>query len=253
MTPPDRRTTAVRLLDAAGQAVLVATLWLAYALARHLFAGSADVARRHAEQVWNLERDVGLPDEQRFQRWVLSSHQAIEVANFVYKHVHFPAMIVTLLVLFTVRRTAYIRVRNVVILTTALALVGHVMFPLAPPRLVPHLGIVDTGRAFGESAYQVRPGAGFANQFAAMPSMHVAWAIIIAAAVVSSCRTRWRWLAVLYPVLIVCVVVVTGNHYWVDGIGGAGCLAVAAALVGTRPRLTLRRESPAARLGPGEG
>jgi membrane-associated phospholipid phosphatase len=135
-------------------------------------------------------------------------------------------MICALSLLYARRRDVYRWFRNVLFLTTGLALVGHIAYPLSPPRLEPDFGMVDTGVEFGQTAYGARPGTGFTNQFAAMPSMHVAWAALIAVAVIVCLRTAWRWLAPLYAVGILIVVVVTGNHYWLDGIVGLALLAI---------------------------
>lgn len=224
-------TRVTRVYDLAGQTTLLGSCWLVYAVARHLTEGSPGVAGRHAERVWHLERGLGLPNERHVQHWVLESHDTIDVVNLIYRHAHFPVMIATLILLVLFRRDVYRWIRNVLLATTALALVGHVIYPLAPPRLDPRLGVVDTGLTYGEPAYHSRPGTGFTNQFAAMPSMHVAWAAIVALAVAVSCEVSWRWLAGLYPFAMFLVVVVTGNHYWLDGVVGLACLAAAIALV----------------------
>ncbi|KQV73784.1 hypothetical protein ASC61_01435 [Aeromicrobium sp. Root344] len=214
-------------LAAAGQVVLVVGLWLLYLLCRHLFEGSEHVARAHADDVWSFERTLRWPSEARLQGWVLHSDAAIRVINGIYRYVHFPAMFCTLALLYVRRREVYRWFRNVLILTTGLALVGHILYPLSPPRLEPGFGMVDTGLEFGQSTYAGKPGTGFTNQLAAMPSMHVAWAALIAFTVVLCLRTPWRWLAPLYAVMILLVVVVTGNHYWLDGVVGVGLLAIA--------------------------
>lgn len=214
-------------LAAASQVVLIVGLWLFYLLCRHLFEGSEGVARAHADDVWSLERTLRLPSEAKLQGWVLHSDAAIHVINGIYRYVHFPAMLCTLVLLYARRRDVYRWFRNVLVLTTGLALVGHIAYPLSPPRLEPGFGMVDTGLEFGQSTYAGKPGTGFTNQLAAMPSMHVAWAALIAFTVVLCLRTRWRWLAPVYAVTILLVVVVTGNHYWLDGIVGVMLLAVA--------------------------
>lgn len=216
-----------RVVVAVGQVVLMVGLWMVYLLGRHLFEGSERVAHAHADDVWSLERTLRLPSEARLQDWVLNSDAAVRVVNAIYQYVHFPVMFGTLVLLYVRRRDVYRWFRNVAILTTGLALVGHITYPLAPPRLEPGLGMVDTGREFGQSTYSGKPGTGFTNQLAAMPSMHVAWAALIAIAVIVCLRSRWRWLAPLYAVTILIVVVVTGNHYWLDGIVGLALLAIA--------------------------
>ncbi len=103
------------------------------------------------------------------------------------------------------------------------------LFPVAPPRLLPHIGIVDTGALIGPSTYA--GGAPGIDQLSAMPSMHVAWALIVGGAIVWVAKSRFRWLALLYPVATVVVVVLTGNHYWADGIAAAALCVLAAQIV----------------------
>ncbi|MDT7655263.1 MAG: hypothetical protein QOI36_6681 [Pseudonocardiales bacterium] len=91
------------------------------------------------------------------------------------------------------------------------------MFPLAPPRMLPQLGFVDTGLEFGHSVYGPQNSGGVANQFAAMPSLHVGWAALIALSMILITRSKWRWLWLLHPIITFGVVVVTANHYWLDG------------------------------------
>ena len=230
---PTNRTS--QALATAGQVVLVVGLWMLYLLGRHVFEGSERVARAHADDVWSFERTLRLPSEARLQEWVLHSDTTVRVINAIYQYVHFPVMFGTLVVLYVRRPDVYRWFRNVLVLTTGLALVGHIAYPLSPPRLEPGFGIVDTGREFGQSTYAGRPGTGFTNQLAAMPSMHVAWAALVAIAVILCLRSRWRWVAPLYAVAILLVVVVTGNHYWLDGIVGLVLLAVSL-MVLRRPR-----------------
>jgi hypothetical protein len=112
---------------------------------------------------------------------------------------------------------------------------------MAPPRLVPAFGMVDSGVRLGQSVYPAKPDSGVANQFAAMPSVHVGWALLVAVGVILVTRSRWRWLALIHPVLTAVVVTVTANHYWADGIVAALLVAVAVLWTGgTRRRMTAR-------------
>jgi membrane-associated phospholipid phosphatase len=92
-------------------------------------------------------------------------------------------------------------------------------------------GMLDTGMLFGESVYSP-PGTGIANQYAAMPSLHVAWAALVAIALIVTLRSRWRWLALVHPILTMLVVVATANHYWIDGLVGLVLLTIALVAVG---------------------
>jgi hypothetical protein len=98
------------------------------------------------------------------------------------------------------------------------------LIPVAPPRLLPMAGMVDTAVRYGQSVYSWSGGFD-ADEFSAMPSVHVGWALIVAIAVIAVWRSRWRWLAAAYPVITLLVVVVTANHFWLDGVA-AGLLVV---------------------------
>jgi hypothetical protein len=105
------------------------------------------------------------------------------------------------------------------VVVTFLGLVGHALYPLAPPRMLD--GFVDTARVFGPSSYG-DGGAygGLANQFAAMPSLHFAWAVIVAWGVWRFSASHWRFLGVAHPILTLAAIVLTANHYWIDAFIG---------------------------------
>jgi hypothetical protein len=90
--------------------------------------------------------------------------------------------------------------------------------PVAPPRFLPGAGIVDLAARYGESVYGLVGSNAGADQLSAMPSVHVAWSILVAWAVITRARSRWRWLIVLHPAITILVVVGTGNHFWADAI-----------------------------------
>jgi hypothetical protein len=166
-----------------------------------------------------------------------------DVANVFYAGVHFPLTAVVLLWLMIRRPAEYGKARWALASLTGLALIGHMFFPLAPPRLLP--GWVDTGVILGQSVYGPTTDSGVANQFAAMPSLHVGWAFMVAVILIRATRSRWRWLWIAHPAITFAVVVVTANHYWLDGL-----VAIALGL----PLLLIfdaRRPSSLVRNGPG--
>lgn len=160
------------------------------------------------------------------------------MANVYYTGVHFPLMVAFRLWGFVCRpRAEYRWARNLLAAQTAMALVIHVVFPLAPPRMFAQWGFVDTMTTYGPSPYE-GASADLANQFAAMPSLHVGWAALIAFVVV---RTGPRVLAVpavAHACLTVAVVVVTANHWWLDAVVGIVLLIPAARLVAASPATT---------------
>lgn len=137
--------------------------------------------------------------------------------------------------LFLRRPRHYLRARRALVAATGTGLLIMVARPTAPPRMMSDYGFVDTGLAFGQSVYGAVGQDPLANQFAAMPSLHVGWALLVAVVCIGSSRTRWRWLWAAHPVVTLLVVVVTGNHYWLDA--AAGTTLVTTALVLTRGAL----------------
>jgi hypothetical protein len=225
------RGRAYRLLHEVG---VLGGLWLVYTLGRALAGRHTGSAGGHASDVRSLERFLHLPDEGRVQRGVLGWNWLVHAANDYYKYEHFVALVVVAAWLLLWRPERYLRFRQVLVLTSALGLVLHAAYPLTPPRLRPDFGVVDTGVRYGESVYGGDPhNHGLLNQYAAMPSLHVAWAVLFALTAVTVSRSRWRWLAVPYPAVTTYVVVITGNHYWLDGVVGIVLLGVAL-LVPTR-------------------
>jgi hypothetical protein len=166
--------------------------------------------------IWHFERTVGLPSEASLQRVFLPHPLLVQFFNLYYDSLHFPVLITCLVWLFVWHRESYHRWRTTLVALTGLCLLIQ-LIPVAPPRMLPETGLVDTAVLYHESVYT--SVAGFnADQLSAMPSVHVGWATLIAIAVISTARTRWRWLAVVYPVMTTLAVVVTANHFWLDGI-----------------------------------
>ncbi len=215
------------------QVGLVAALFLLYRFGRTLASDDVTRALRNGNDLWHLERALNLPSEESLQRLVLSRRQLVSAANWYYVGAHFPVTIAFLLGLFIFRRGTYARARNAMAVATGLGLGIHILYPLAPPRLVTGIGMVDTGTVFGPSPYNsaVR---GAANQFAAMPSLHVGWAVLVAIVAWQVLPGWWRGLGVMHASVTAVVVVVTANHYWIDGVVGTMIVLVALRL--TRPR-----------------
>ncbi|GAA1564042.1 phosphatase PAP2 family protein [Kribbella hippodromi] len=198
------------------EAVLLATLFLIYSLGRQIAARHTGSAFDHAHEVLSLQSWLHLPDEASVQQWAMQFPQLLKSANVYYASVHAPLTAIVLLWLSIWRPKAYPQVRWTMVSLTALATVGHIVFPLAPPRMLP--GFVDTGLLYDQSVYGPDSSGGPVNQFAAMPSLHVGWAALIALSMILITRSRWRWLWLLHPLITFGVVVVTANHYWLDGI-----------------------------------
>ena len=229
---PGAAGTKVRRPPLVREIALVAGLFLAYRLGRLAITGHDELAVTNAWWVWDVERALRLPDEELFQQWALQWPDLLKAANWYYVGVHFPLTAVFLAWGWLRRPPAEYRyARRLISLLTGLALVVHVVMPLAPPRMLSSLGFLDTMAVFGPSAYGDSTTATVANQFAAMPSLHVGWALLIAVVVVRTARTAVALGCHRCTRLItVLVVVATANHYWVDAIAAALLLLLAIAV-----------------------
>lgn len=212
----------------------MSALYALWQLAGGLSLGHASGAVQKGRWLARAERWFGLPGEASVQRLLLSYRGLLRAMDLYYVVLHVAVTGACLVWVFARHRDRYPVVRNTLALATGMCLLVA-LIPVAPPRLVPGLGVTDVGRLVGPTVYPAtaRPGL---DQLSAMPSVHVAWAVIVAGAVVYVLRSRWRWLALLYPVFTLGVVVITGNHYFADGI-------VAAALVGLAGFVSLRLPS----------
>lgn len=217
LTPIGRRR---RLIDFIREFVLIAALFGVYKLGRTLSVDEVRQAIGNAWHVWSFERALRLPSELTFQQEAMRWPSLVTVANIYYAGVHFPVTFGFLAWLWWRDRDTYRWYRTVLAVMTAIALAIHIAYPLAPPRMMPSLGFVDTGKLFGPSVYTNADADAVTNQFAAMPSLHVGWAVVVAIGVVMVLKNPWRWLVVLHPAATLAVVVATANHYWIDGIVG---------------------------------
>ena len=188
-----------------------------------LFTDHVRAAVAHGMWVWRGERTLRLPSEAALQREALHWTWLVRAFDDYYAIVHVPAAIVCLLWLFWRHRDRYRPVRNAFTWFTLASLAVQVV-PVAPPRLLPATGVVDAARLLGQSVY-APSGLHDYTQLTAMPSVHVGWSLLVALAVVTASTSRWRWLILAHPLITIAAVVVTGNHFWLDGI-------VAAAMVG---------------------
>lgn len=218
--------------------LLVATLFGVYEFGRLAVGGDVRSAYANAARVWAWERAWRLPDEAALQQAILDQGWLVRAANLYYAGVHFPATVAFLLWAYARRRALYRCARTVLAALTGAALAVHTLVPLTPPRLVAATGMVDTAHILGPSVYGDPSSDTLANQYAAMPSLHVGWAAAVAVFLLAATRSRWRWLWLLHPTVTIAVVVVTANHYWLDAIV-AVALLVASTMITGRPRTTL--------------
>lgn len=206
-----------------GEILAVALFYLVYSFVRNLHHGNEHEAYEHALDIIRLQKSLGINHEQAIQAWALGSRTFIIAANYFYGSLHFIVTGGVMIYLYRRWTDDYPLWRNTLGVATALALIGFAFFPLLPPRLLPHsYEFVDT-LAHDPAFWSFNSGAvnKISNQFAAMPSVHCAWALWCACALVPRVKHNWaKVLAIIYPVTTVTVIVVTANHYVLDAVGG---------------------------------
>ncbi len=231
------------------QLTLVAGAALLYFAVRGQTEGSEALAVRHGLDLLAFERGLGLDVEASLQAMILPNRWAVTAVNWIYIWGHWPVVAATLIWLHRTRHFDYLLLRNSLFFSGAIGLIIFVSYPVAPPRLLPD-GFVDTVTELSTS-YRVLQPPSLVNKYAALPSLHVGWNLLIGLAVF---RTRAnlaaRVFGVVSPLAMVAAVVLTGNHYVIDAILGAVVALTGLALsYWLTPKLALvpalRRRRPA--------
>ena len=212
------------------QLVLFAGAFALYNLVRGLVDGGSYKPFGDAMKIINFERTLHIFIEPSVQTWAQNKHWLIDAADWTYLNGHFFVTFAVLLFMYLRRNDSFYFVRNVFMISMALALVGYWLYPTAPPRLMPEWGFTDSISQFlGVPHLDYGPEGRFLNMYAAVPSMHVCFATIVGFSMARLVRRRAARIAwFLYPVLVTFVVVVTANHYLTDVFLGAVTAAIAA-------------------------
>jgi threonine/homoserine/homoserine lactone efflux protein len=217
---------------------IFAAAYLTYFGVRAITEGSPWRAFRNAMTVHRVEVDLGVDWEGAVQGAVLGSRVLVELTNAIYIYGHWPVLIVAGALLFRYRRQHYYRLRNVCLLTGLVGLVIFTLFPVAPPRLT-DLPVIDTVTRDSAGYRQLIP-ASLVNEYAAMPSFHAGWNLLVGVIAFGACRHPLvRAFAILMPAAMAFAVVATANHFVVDVLAGVTIvlLALAAARLIERRRL----------------
>ena len=215
--------------DLMRQVVLFCGAYWLYRLVRGITESEAAAAFDNARDIVAAEQALGLFFEDDVYSWVGAHSIAMEVASWLYVNTHFTVTTLALAFIYLRRNASFYWIRNMFMVAMGIALVGYALYPTAPPRFMPELGFGDpvaeqTGFTAAGGSTDV-----LYNAFAAVPSMHVAFALMLALPMAGLVRRRWAralWLA--YPALVSLVVVVTANHWWLDAALGAAVAAVSA-------------------------
>ncbi len=228
LTPVAVRTAAVIRKSGLWDLALIVVAFVLYYMVRGAVGERAEEATQRAIRLVELEKSLGLFQEAEMQAWVMSSELAVRVFNGIYVWGHFPVIAAVGLWLFFFRRRSFILFRNAFLISGGIGLIIYNLFPMAPPRLLSgSYGLVDTVAALSPVNYDMQPAA-FVNQYAAMPSLHFGWNLLIGVAIIYSTRNAYHvtnlvlWpFAVVMPIAMGIAVVVTGNHYILDVVAGS--------------------------------
>jgi membrane-associated phospholipid phosphatase len=218
----------------AAELLLAGLAFLLYFVVRANVIDRPDVALANARQLVDVEQALGIFAEASWQRAILDHDLLVRCFNFVYFWLDFPLIAALGLWLYGRRRPQYTFTRDAILFSGALALISYTLLPVAPPRLLPEAGIIDTLQVFNNASYQAQSTEFFVNPYAALPSLHVGWAVLLATGMVLAFPgNRFVLVAAIAHVLAQSSsTVFTGNHYFLDGAGGlvaaAGGLAFAA-------------------------
>lgn len=231
-----------------GQAGIVAVGVFFYFQVRGLTSTAPDVAVHHAHRIIRAEQRIGVHVESTVQAPVAASDTLSTVANWVYIWGHWPVIVLTMLWLGWLHRDVFLRLRDAMLVSGALGLVVFVTYPVAPPRLVdPRL--VDTVSE-RSSAYRYLQPPNFVNQYAAMPSLHAGWDLLVGISIATAGGTlAVRALGWLLPLMMGLAVVATANHYVLDVVAGITLALVGHAAALALERRRARRARPVPRAG----
>ncbi|TVR71411.1 MAG: phosphatase PAP2 family protein [Sphaerobacteraceae bacterium] len=201
---------------------IVVGLFMAYFTTRGLVSGRSADAFHNAHQLMQLQNWMGISWELSFQSLILQHDWLIWAANSIYVYTHMPALILFALWVFIWHHDRYPDVRNIFLGMLAAGLITYTLIPMAPPRFFTSSGFVDTLAAYSPVDYHQNSIEMLYNPYAAMPSLHVGFAVFVGIGVIAIGRQRRHWiLGTIFPILMSLAVVGTGNHFVLDVVAGA--------------------------------
>lgn len=226
--PPERRPALAREL-----ALLVA-LFFTYFWLRGVTEGGVAEALDHGRQLEDFERSLRVFWEPELQQTILDHDWLVDTANLIYIWAHWPVLGAVAIWLYRQHPDAYPAYRNAIVISGALGVVIFALYPAAPPRLATPEIIGTVGQQAGY--YENFQPSFLSNEFAAVPSLHVGWSVLMGIALIRESRRRWvQAIGIVMPLVMSWAVVVTGNHYFIDGVIGTalsvGALAMTLGLV----------------------
>jgi hypothetical protein len=225
---PQRSVTFRAFSGIAREVLLISVSMALYTLVRILVRGQSEQAVANAQGLMDLERDLGILWELDVQGALMSHALVAGALNFVYLYGHLPLIGLFAVWMYGKSPSRYLLLRNAFLLSGALSLFSFSLFPAAPPRLMPGGGFIDT--VFGAEGQTLSPEF-LMNPYAAMPSLHFGWSLLLGLGVFwTASRPEVRLLGLLWPAIMCLTIVATANHYLLDAAGGLIAVSLGFAL-----------------------
>jgi hypothetical protein len=200
--------------------LFIVPAYTAYQLVRGMVGGNGGEAFDNAVRLIHIERQLGIFYEATLQQLILPKGWMVDVFNYIYIYGHLPVIIFVAIWLYARHRPNYALFRNAFLISGVIALIGFSTVPLAPPRYMPEFGFTDT--IIHAKSYYVLQSPKIVNQYAAMPSLHFGWDLLVVVAIGVNTGITWlRRSTVFLPFVTLGGIVLTGNHYFLDAAAGA--------------------------------
>ena len=231
------------------EAVLIVGLMLVYWLIRGAIPERTADAFARANQIIHFEQKLHFFWEAGWQEHILGNSTLVQIANDIYLYGHLPILILAGIWIYTRSREHYRIYRNALLISACLGLLVYGFFPVAPPRMLPQAGFVDTVAKFSTNPDDIQPGL-IVNRYAAVPSFHFGWALLVGIALIDVSRNLWvRAFAVLFPTLMFFSIVLTANHFIFDAVIGGLVVVLAIMLAFQVENLRLGSRQPVPEAG----
>lgn len=207
--------------------LFIVPAYVAYQFVRGNVGGNAGTAFDNASRLIHVERQLGIFYEASLQQLILPKDWMVDFFNYLYIYGHLPVIIIVAVWLYASHRNNYALFRNAFLISGLIALIGFTTVPLTPPRYMPEFGFTDT--IIQAKSYYILQSPKIVNQYAAMPSLHFGWDLLVAVAIGVNTRVTWvRRATYILPFLTLGGIVLTANHYFLDAAAGAfvACLGL---------------------------
>lgn len=221
---------------------IIVTVFMLYRISSGSLDHGLEIARQNAYQIVDLERSLGIFVEQDIQSFFMDNAFLTHVVDTLYTILYYPALILFAIWAFAYHREQYVTVRNIFLVSAAIAFICFAVFPAAPPRMLPELGFIDSMAEHGVVQYESGFLGNITNPYAAMPSCHMAWTFLIGTAIFHIARSWWlKVVGIMLPLGMLTAIVATANHYILDAVAGILVIGLSAGIV--RLLSTLRKEA----------